>query len=221
MAGLLFKKVFITLFFLAIFCLSGECFESSFPFPFEFGHSSDIYLDVKKPETKETRQKAQIANDIIVQKGISKEPKHFIQYIKNNDIETVKLLLDAGFNPNTSINANYPIYYAVKYKRYEILKLLIEYGAELKIEVCAPLRMAIQHHDYKSAKLLIENGADVNYYDGILDEYVLYTAIKEKEYGLARLMIEKGAKIDPKSYSAIKKKKLERVMGLDIDRLLY
>ena len=219
MADLLYKKLFIITFAAAITCHSAYAFESSFPFPFEFGHSSDIYLNVKTPNTKQERQDLQKANEILVQRGISKEPKEVMNYIKNNDFEKVDLVLKAGFDPNTSYNANYPIYYAVRYKRPEILKLLLDSGADIKMEVSGPLRDSIINNNYECAKLLIEYGADVNYYHGVLDEYVLYTALKKKEYGLARMMIEKGAKIDIKSYKEIKKKNLERKMGINIDWL--
>ena len=67
-------------------CHGANAYETSFPFPFEFGHSSDIYLETRKIETKETRQKSQIAQDLLIDKGIKKTPEAFVKYIKKNEI---------------------------------------------------------------------------------------------------------------------------------------
>lgn len=218
MAGLLSRKKLIILCAAAVLsCHGAYCFESSFPFPFEFGHSSDIYLDVKKPETKQSRQQNQAANDLLKERGIEKSPSAFVKYIKKNEIGAIKLLLDAGFDPNTNINANYPIFYAAKYNRRQIVYLLLEAGANPNRDLTSPVRYAILHKDYDCVKVLLDYGANVNYEDAFLDETLLYTALKKKQYDIARFLLEKGAKIDIKSYNLIKRKKLERKMGILID----
>jgi len=217
MADLLFNKKIIVIFLLAVFSQGVEAFESSFPFPFEFGHSSDIYLDVKKPETKQIRQQKQVAEDMLYELGISKNPNDFVKYIKKGDSRSVKLLLDAGFDPNTCINANYPLYYAARYKQGKIIYLLLENGADPNRDYLSPLRYTILNKDYNSTKLLLEKGADPNYTDVVTDETVLYMALKKKEYDIARMLIEKGAKPDRKSYSYISKKKLGNRLGVQVD----
>jgi len=216
MAGLLFNRFFIVLCAMVVFCHSAHSYESSFPFPFEFGHSSDIYLKTNTT-TKDSNLKLQEANEALVQKGYSKDPVKVLKYIKQGNIEAVKLALDAGFSPNTPIFGSYPIYFATRYKQPEILKLLFERGAKQGLEINSLLREAILNNDSESAKTVIENGADVNFYEGLLDEYVLYTALKKKEYEVAKLMLQKGAKIDIKSYKKIKKNKLEETLGVSLE----
>ncbi len=214
MADLLYKIFIIIPIALIISSLSANAFESSFPFPFEFGHSSDIYLDVKKPETKKTRQVKQAALDLLREKGIKTDDFSIIEYIKKNEIGTIKLLLDAGFDPNKTINASYPLYYAARYNRKQIMYTLLEAGADPNRDFTSPLRFAVLRKDYDCTKLLVDYGANVNYYDMSSDEYLLYTALKKKEYDIATLLLSKGAKVDNKSYVLIKKKNLEKKLGI-------
>lgn len=217
MAGLLYNKFFITLCTMVVLCHSAQGYESSFPFPFEFGHSSDIYLKVKPMSAKEENKNLQAANELLVQKGYSKEPAEVLNYIKRNNIEAVKLALDAGLSPNVTIYGTSALYYATKYKRYEILKLLFDNGANQQIEINSILKEAILNKDIDCAKLLIQNGADINYYDGIANETLLYTTLKKKEYEIARLLIENGAKVDERSGNFIKKNKLDMKCDISID----
>lgn len=217
MADLSYRKILITIFALVVFSLQGQCFESSFPFPFEFGHSSDIYLDVKKPETKQTRQASVQANELLRERGISKSPSAFVNYIKKNDIGAIKLLLDAGFDPNTNINANYPLYYAAKYNKRQVIYLLLEAGADPNKDFTSPMRFTILHKDYDCTKMLIDHKGDVNYTDMLFDESLLYTALKKKQYDIVLLLLKSGAKMDRKSYRLIKKKNLERKLGIYVD----
>ncbi|MCD8024292.1 MAG: ankyrin repeat domain-containing protein [Candidatus Gastranaerophilales bacterium] len=211
MAGLLFKIFFILC--LVFICQSVQAFDSSFPFPFEFGHSSDIYLDVKK-ETKETRVKDREAEDILKARGIKNDPESFLKYIRKNDLESLKLILKAGFDPNKSINADFPIYYAARRNKTQVVYLLLENGADPNKGFSSPLRCAILEGDYNLAKTLIDHGANINFIDVLTDETILYTALKKKRYDIARILVEKGVKMDSDSYKIIKKRKLESTLGV-------
>ena len=217
MAVSLFNKILILFCAMIIFCHSANAYESSFPFPFEFGHSSDIYLDVKKPETKTTRQKNQAAMDLVIQRGIKRSPEAFVKYIKKNNYGAIKLLLDAGFDPNTCINANYPIYYAAKYDRRQIIYLLLESGANPNKDLTSPLRYAIKNKDFAAAKMLVDYGADVNYIDIVTNENLLLFALKKNQYEIFNLLYKNGGKIDGKTYRYIKKKRLEKKIGIYLD----
>lgn len=213
MADLLFnKKLFITVCALVVLNLSVNAYESSFPFPFEFGHSSDIYLNVKQP-TKQMRKENQAAIDLLREKGISRSPKDFIKYIKKNNIEAVTLLLNAGFDPNTSIYTDYPVHIAAKYKKRKILYLLLKAGADPNKGFYSPLQKAVLNKDFETADLLIDFGADVNFEDGWRDETVLYSSLKKRQYDITKLLLKNNVKIDRKSYMFIKKKKLEKTLG--------
>ena len=197
-------------------CHSAYSYESSFPFPFEFGHSSDIYLNVKKPLPKKMED-LERANEILKQKKISKSPQDILKYIKQDDAEKIKLLLDAGMDSNGQIYVNTPVYYAAKNNSSNVLKVLLENGADPNKDMSSPLEEVIKAGNSECAKLLVENGADINYYNGISDESMLFLALKKGEYELAKMILEKGAKPDQKSYRIIKKKKLDEKYGIYVD----
>lgn len=216
MADSLFRKILITVCAMVFICHSAYSYETSFPFPFEFGHSSDIYLNVKKP-TKKQNADLQRANEILKERGISRSPDEITKYIKKDEAEKIKLLINAGLDPNGAIFVNTPVYSAAKHNSYNTLKVLLDNGAKPDDSISSPLREALKRKHMECARLLIENGADVNYYDGMTDENVLYTALKNNNVELAKLMIEKGAKMDKKTYALIKKKKLDKKYGLYAD----
>ncbi|WP_308990586.1 ankyrin repeat domain-containing protein [Mariniflexile litorale] len=56
----------------------------------------------------------------------------FCVSIVKGDLETVKKLLSLGEDVNQKSNGMTPVMYAAKYNRTEILKLLIDKGANLK-----------------------------------------------------------------------------------------
>ncbi len=58
----------------------------------------------------------------------------FCMSIVKGDIETVQKLIDLGVNVNKTSNGLTPAMYAAKYNRLDILKLLVENGAKLKIK---------------------------------------------------------------------------------------
>lgn len=217
MADLLSKKSIIICTILILSIQTGYSFESSFPFPFEFGHSSDIYFEPKKVETKQTRTQIQAARDILRERGIKNSPEDFLKYIKKNEIGLVKLMLDAGIDPDTFVNGNYVIYWAAKYNRRQISYLLLEKGANPNKDMNSPLRCAVLHGDYELAKILIDHNANLNYLDTFTNDTVLMTALKKKQYEIARLLIERGARVDGESYRLIKKKNLESKIGIFLD----
>jgi len=56
----------------------------------------------------------------------------FCVSIAKGDLETVQKLISRGADVNAKSNGMTPIMYAAKYNRTDILKLLIEHGANLK-----------------------------------------------------------------------------------------
>ena len=56
----------------------------------------------------------------------------FCQSISKNDIETVKKLIKMGVSVNKFSGGKSPLMYAARYNRVEIIKLLVEKGADIK-----------------------------------------------------------------------------------------
>jgi len=56
----------------------------------------------------------------------------FCQSISKNDIETVKKLIKMGVSVNKFSGGKSPLMYAARYNRIEIIKLLVEKGADIR-----------------------------------------------------------------------------------------
>lgn len=96
------------------------------------------------------------------------------------------------------------LYKAVMWGNNEILKLLIEKGADVntvyrdkqtKREGDSILTVAVMRKNLEAVKLLVENGADVKYkvYGGWSP---LMCAVEVQNYDIARYLIEKGAEVN-------------------------
>jgi ankyrin repeat protein len=98
--------------------------------------------------------------------------------------------------------------------RYEVVKLLLEQGANLytenkygktpnrisvKIQDRAfPLHLAAQRRQYEIVKLLIENGANLDT-ENKNGNTPLHLAAFERRYEIVKLLIEKGADLNTKN----------------------
>ena len=60
------------------------------------------------------------------------EVSPFCQSISKNDIETVKKLIKMGVSVNKFSGGKSPLMYAARYNRVEIIKLLVDKGADIK-----------------------------------------------------------------------------------------
>lgn len=148
-------------------------------------------------------------------KHLNNEYSALINAICSNEIEIVKLLLDAGANVNDKVANCSPLMKAVKYGYLKIIDVLIKAGAEYsdeekeKIDKLIEERndinfvnryeqtslfLAISSKDVKLAKLLIEKGADINKENRWGTP--LIAALKNHYIELVSLMIEKGANVD-------------------------
>ena len=84
----------------------------------------------------------------------------FCVAIVKGDLETVKKLIDLGTDVNKKSNGMTPAMYAAKFNRVDILKVLVNNGAKLKIKSDKGMTVA------KLAKL--SNAVDVtNYINGL------------------------------------------------------
>ncbi|MEM6517159.1 MAG: ankyrin repeat domain-containing protein [Bacteroidota bacterium] len=84
----------------------------------------------------------------------------FCMAIVKGDIETVKKLIDLGTDVNEKSNGMTPAMYAAKFNRVDILKVLVDHGAKLKVKSDKGMTVA------KLAKL--SNATDVvTYINGL------------------------------------------------------
>jgi ankyrin repeat protein len=110
-----------------------------------------------------------------------------------NNVESVKLLLDAEVDPNEKSNAHSPLTTAIRDNRSEIFKLLLSRGADPNVKGQEmPLLMANNKPDY--LKTLLENGADLKKCPGIMEKAVAKNSIE-------CVTILLGAGVDPNEKS--------------------
>lgn len=132
-------------------------------------------------------------------------------------LEIIKLLLDAGADPNQKEQATYPLSEAIEHVQPDIVKLLLDAGANpnQKYVMGCPLIWAIRYQQPKIVNLLLIAGADPNIKYG--RKTALTYAIGNNQSEITKLLIDNGADINelksnksPLS-SAIKKKQLKIV----------
>ena len=114
--------------------------------------------------------------------------------VEKRDIQEIKALLDSGANINEPGGdpAFTPLIFAIRYKYFDVAKLLIERGADVNFS--SPLTYAAEAGDINMVNLLIEKGADVNFISG--DGSPLVAAARQGKNAVVERLLEKGADLD-------------------------
>lgn len=134
--------------------------------------------------------------------------------VKTNDIGLLTELLDQDpLLINQPINSrDTPLFYCVFYEQYDMVKLLIQRGADLNKASGdyspTPLERSMDLESFEIAKLLIAAGAKFEPKDGAK---MLFTAIKNNQLDLAAMLLEKG--IDPNSQDVLGRSMLHIAVG--------
>jgi ankyrin repeat protein len=128
-----------------------------------------------------------------------------LKAIKNNDETFLKKLInfpqvDSKLLNTLDINHQSLLLYA---KNKEILKLLIENGADVNIKMAysrTPLIVLVQYRDKDIIELLLESGADINAVDEIGETVLMYISKKSYEFKnrgeIAKILLDRGADIN-------------------------
>ncbi|XP_062592067.1 protein TANC1-like [Saccostrea cucullata] len=114
----------------------------------------------------------------------------------------VEALIRAGANVNATENAYYnvrdtSILIAVKNKHTFVVKVLIEYGADVNkcnLNGETPLIIASRIGSLEIVKLLVENGADVEFLD-MEGKTALFYGIKNRHAQIVNFLLEKGSDV--------------------------
>ena len=90
----------------------------------------------------------------------------FKNALKNGDLEKLKIKLEDGIDVNDrSGEYRYPIHKAVLLKDTNIVKLFLDYSADINIQEPlqgnTPINLAIFNKDFKMVNFLKENGANL------------------------------------------------------------
>lgn len=114
--------------------------------------------------------------------------------INRGQVEAVRDLLEAGARPN-EITGQSPLFDAIYKNNFEIIKLLLDYGADPNLKDKkgnTPIDIAIENESNEIIKLLLDHGAnkDMKNLEGVTP---LGKAIINDDVEAARLLLQSGA----------------------------
>ncbi|GAB4216028.1 MAG: hypothetical protein OHK0012_17440 [Synechococcales cyanobacterium] len=120
--------------------------------------------------------------------------------VKSNDVTRVKTLLQQGVDVNTpDSSGDYPMLMAAYEGHTEILKLLLEAGADVSVVDPGMKATALHAAAYagrtESAKLLIEYHIDLDKQGPYNGYTALHDAIWQNNVATAQVLIEAGANL--------------------------
>jgi ankyrin repeat protein len=105
--------------------------------------------------------------------------------------------LKNGVNVNAIWQKFTPLIQASKNGQFDVVKILLEYGANVNAGIKTALHFAVKECHLDVARILLENKSSVNYKDD--DKYTpLHEAAFHGHLEIARLLIENGAEIESK-----------------------
>ncbi len=123
----------------------------------------------------------------------------FSGYISDNNLRIVKLLLEAGQDPNQTFQTttdDTPLCIAASYASPEMIKLLIDYGANVNPldPDYNPLHCAIREGKFENFKVLIAAGAKVDTPELRYGRKLILDALSRGQTKMAEYLIRHGVK---------------------------
>lgn len=155
----------------------------------------------------EKEQLKQNAIDNLAKMGIASSQQNLIMYCQEGNETVVRLLLQAGLNPNTiytGMNTNkkeeswLAMYVAIGGGNMDILKTLVEFGGDINTSQLPPVILAIEHKNKPAVEFLISKGCDINL-PGKNGELALFSAIKTKQNDIVKLLVDKGVNLNSRN----------------------
>ena len=116
--------------------------------------------------------------------------KHFIEMINlifNNDIKTLKEILSKTNNANVTMNRISPLLFATLLKRYDMVKLLRKYNADIFFEnniYRTPMSIAVKSGNIKFVKFMQNNNISKKVIKYIIEYSIFYNKLNILKYYL-------------------------------------
>ena len=175
-----------------------------FPMVKEIPELKDVYkdVDIENSDHIQDRDRKSLEHDILISCELPEE--NFKDAVRNvKEILEGDAYKDYKFDLNNikDTNGETPLYLACENSHTELVKLLLEHGADANIKSeygYTPLYRACDKDNTEVVKLLLEHGADVNSKDNY-GNTLLYSACKNNNTELAKLLLEYGADVNIKN----------------------
>ncbi|XP_057321936.1 ankyrin-1-like [Microplitis mediator] len=113
---------------------------------------------------------------------------------RHNDLELVKILVEAGANVHISLDEYSLIESAINHNNYQLVEYLVNHytGANITCDYSAALICAVERKRIKIVELLIKNGANVDYM-GLYYSSALLLSIKNCTSEITEILVKAGA----------------------------
>ena len=123
----------------------------------------------------------------LIEQGANIPPQALIESVANGHFDVVKYLVgEKNVSPN-----DVALTRAVLFERKDIVKYLIEHGANVRAENDYALRWAARAGHFDLVKLLVEKGANIH----AENDYALLWAVENGHFDIVKFLIEHGADI--------------------------
>jgi len=124
------------------------------------------------------------------------------QAIKDGDLDRVKLLVEAGADPDVQDSYGYShLHNAAQWGHLEIVKYLHSQGANIKNKdngLTTPLWLAAYNGNLPLVEYLVNNGADLDTPRAWFGLFPLNAAVAKGHVDVVKFLIEKGADVNKK-----------------------
>lgn len=160
-----------------------------------FSKSNKIFAAIKEQDVKKLRKLASSVNDLNLKDESGNTPLH--KAIEN--IEMVKVLIEAGADPNTKddVGENSPLHFA---PNVEVAKVLVEAGADIEARshyasgYFVPLHYAASSGNLEVVEYLIRSGAKRDVSSG-MGQQPVHCAAQQGQARVIKYLLEFGADI--------------------------
>ncbi len=128
----------------------------------------------------------------------------FVKALRAGSVDTIKTLLESGFDPNFPIHGHTPLSLAMLYGRIQVVELLLSEHANPNALTTSgeagpfgetPLQYAVQADDLRLAALLIRSGAEVNA-KAPTGTTAIQSAVRAGHLDAIQLLAEHGADVN-------------------------
>jgi len=123
---------------------------------------------------------------------------------RQGDVDTVRALLQQGFDPNaSSVDGTPALHWAARVNHQELALLLLNAGADVNAASrygLTPIHLAVQNHHVGMVRQLLEAGADTEAADGS-GELPLHLAIRSGDAPVLELLLSHGEQVDARDRS--------------------